>query len=270
MKNKIKSEIKRVNEKIIGIVGGVGPEASNKFCEFLIKYKNSKSDQDHLVFLHYCNPKIPDRTEFILGKGDDPRPEIIKTCKVLQDAGSSFLVIPCNTAHVFLKDIQNYIDIPIIDMTKVLVKKILEDYPYIRKVGILATTGSIKSGLYQEYFNSVGIETVLLSDKDQEKLVMDAVYGDKGIKSGNKIISKKKLTIAANKLMEQGVDSLILGCTEIPLVLKQKNFLIKLLDPMEIVAKEVINYLEEEKSEMVTTTYSFNLINLNSYISDVI
>ena len=184
MKNKIKSEIKRVNEKIIGIVGGVGPEASNKFCEFLIKYKNSKSDQDHLVFLHYCNPKIPDRTEFILGKGDDPRPEIIKTCKVLQDAGSSFLVIPCNTAHVFLKDIQNYIDIPIIDMTKVLVKKILEDYPYIRKVGILATTGSIKSGLYQEYFNSVGIETVLLSDKDQEKLVMDAVYGDKGIKSG--------------------------------------------------------------------------------------
>lgn len=254
-----------LKDKIIGVVGGVGPEASNKFCEFLIKNKQSKSDQEHLTFLHYCNPKIPDRTDFIIGIGEDPRPELIKTCKTLQEAGASFIVIPCNTAHVFLKDIQDFIDIPIIDMTKVLVKKVLENKE-IKKVGVLATNGGIKTELYQSYFESVGIETILPSEEEQENLVMKSIYGKKGIKAGNKKDSKKNLTIIANKLIEKGADALILGCTEIPLVLKQKDFNVKLFDPMEIVANEVIKYLEEEKTEMVTITYSLKIESLPSLV----
>ena len=242
--------------KVVGVVGGVGPEASNKFCEFLIKYKKAKTDQDNLTFLHYCNPKIPDRTAFILGHGEDPTSEIVKTCNSLKNAGSDFLIIPCNTAHHFLPDVQKQVDIPIVDMTKLLVKRILEEYPPITKVGVIATTGSIHAGIYQDYLTSVGIEAIIPSEEDQENLVMRAIYGNDGIKAGKKILPKKKLTEVANKLIEQGAEAIILGCTEVPLVLKQKDFAVKLFDPMEISAKEIIRYVEEkEKANVVTVKY---------------
>src|SRR3989344_7239312 len=208
----MKKEIDSGNGKkiLVGIVGGVGPEASNKFCEFLIKYKKSKTDQENLTFLHYCNPKIPDRTDFIMGKGPNPTEELIKSCNLLKEAGADFLVIPCNTAHYFLPEVQRNTDIPILDMTKLLVKKIVDKYPKIKKVGILATTGSINTRIYQEYFNKVDVEVILPSLEDQENLVMKAIYGNTGIKAGKKLIPKKKLLIVANKLIEEGAEAIVL------------------------------------------------------------
>jgi aspartate racemase len=243
--------------KIIGVVGGVGPEASNKFCEFLIKYKKAERDQNHLTFIHYCNPKIPDRTEYILGIGEDPSPEIIKTCNDLKKAGADILIIPCNTAHYFLKDVQKSVDLPIIDMTKVLVKKVLEENPPLKRIGILATTGSIKTQIYQKYFELVGVESILPSEEDQKLLVMDSIYGKNGIKAGKKVLPKRNLMKITNKLIEKGAEAIVLGCTEIPLVLKQNEFDVKLFDPMEIVAKEIINNVEKE-NEMITIKYSLN------------
>lgn len=244
------------NKPLIGVVGGVGPEASNKFCEFLIKHKKATNDQDNIIFLHYCNPKIPDRTEAILNRGEDPTNEILKTCKTLQDSGANLIAVPCNTAHHFLPEVQKNIDAPIIDMTKVLVKQILSEYPPITKVGILATTGSIKSEIYQNYFKKVGVKSIIPSEKDQENLVMRSIYGKSGIKAGRKTLPKKLLTKAANKLIESGAEAIVLGCTEIPLVLKQKNFGIKLYDPMEITAKEIIKYVEKnEKKNVVTVKF---------------
>lgn len=243
-------------QKIVGVVGGVGPEASNKFCEFLIKHKSALRDQDNLKFIHYCNPQIPDRTEAILGNGEDPTSEIVKTCRTLQDAGADFLVIPCNTAHFFLSRVQQEIGKPIVDMTKILVKQILSEYPPIRKVGILATTGSIKSEIYQNYFREVGIKSIIPSEFDQENLVMEAIYGKNGIKAGKKKLAKRLLSRAANKLIESGAEAIVLGCTEIPLVLRQKNFETKLYDPMEISAKEIIRYVEmSEEKNFVTVQF---------------
>lgn len=243
--------------KRIGIVGGVGPEASNKFCELLIKNKKGKTDQEHIPFIHFCNPQIPDRTKFIVGQGENPTPEIVKTCNLLEKAGADFLVIPCNTAHYFLPQIQEQVSLPIVDMTKVLVKTVMRENPFIKKIGILATTGSVKTELYQNYFKTVEVKTILPNERDQECLIMDAIYGDKGIKAGNKIASKKKLMIIAKKLIDQGAEALVLGCTEIPLVLKQKDLDIKLYDPMDIASKEIITYVEGEsaKEEVVTVRY---------------
>jgi aspartate racemase len=251
--------------KKIGIVGGVGPEASNAFCEMLIKNKSVKNDQDHIPFIHFSNPQIPDRTDYIIGKGENPTQEIINTCQVLENAGADFLVIPCNTAHYFLREIQENITIPIVDMTKVLVKKIAKEEPPIKKIGILATTGSIKAQIYQNYFKKVGVETILPSEKDQEEIVMDAIYGQKGIKAGNKTSSKIKLMIAAQDLINRGAEALVLGCTEIPLVLEQKDFDVKLYDPMDIASKEIIKYVEKEieKEEVVTVKYVLEEIAIN-------
>lgn len=241
---------------MVGVVGGVGPEASNKFCELLIKNTPAKRDQDNIPFLHFCNPQIPDRTDFIVGQGESPVDELIRTSRLLEAAGADFLVIPCNTAHYFLSQVQESVSIPIIDMTKVLVKSVLSGYPPIKRIGLLATTGSIKAKLYQNYFKSVGVEVVLLSEEDQEKLVMGAIYGDIGIKAGKKILPKKKLKRAAEKLIDAGAEAIVLGCTEIPLVLKQKDFDVKLYDPMDLTAKEIVKYVcEDSKKDIVSIRF---------------
>lgn len=245
------------NQNLVGVVGGVGPEASNKFCEYLIKNKRASSDQENISFLHYCNPMIPDRTDFLIGRGPDPTPKLIETCQSLEDAGAGFLVIPCNTAHYFLNEVQSEVSIPIVDMTKVLVKDVLSEVPPIEKIGILATTGSVKTGIYQQYFRNVGVKSIVPSEEDQENLVMEAVYGKSGIKAGKKTYPKRLLTRAARKLIDSGAEAIIMGCTEIPLVLKQKDFGVKLFDPMELTAKEIIDYLEEEnQQEVVTVSYA--------------
>ncbi|MCD4771582.1 amino acid racemase [archaeon] len=229
--------------KIVGIVGGVGPEASNKFCELLIKNTPARKDQDNIPFLHFCNPQIPDRTDYIVGVGEDPVGELIETSRALENAGADFLVIPCNTAHYFLSQVQEEVSVPIVDMTKVLVKSVLSKCPPIRKIGLLATTGSIRGEIYQDYFSSVGVEVVLLDDEDQEKLVMDAIYGENGVKAGKKNFPRKKLKEAVDKLVDMGAEAIVLGCTEIPLVLNQKDFDVKLYDPMDLTAKEIVNYV---------------------------
>lgn len=240
----------------VGIVGGTGPEASNKFCELLIKYKKKKKDQDNIPFIHFCNPQIPDRTDFIMGEGPDPTPEFIKTCLELEKAGADFLVIPCNTAHHFLPEIQEKVGIPIIDMTKLTIKEISTNAPSLRKIGLLATTGTLKSKLFEKYLNTIGVETITPNEFEQEELVTEAIYGTKGIKAGKKLHAKRLLYLATQKLIERGAQAIIMGCTEIPLVLKQKFFSVKLYDPMRIAAKEIIKYTEsEEKSEVITVKY---------------
>ena len=250
-------EINKKNEMgMVGVVGGVGPEASNKFCELLIKNTSAKRDQDNIPFLHFCNPQIPDRTDFIVGEGESPVDGLINTSRALEAAGADFLVIPCNTAHYFLSEVQESVSIPIIDMTKILVKSVLSRHPPIKKIGLLATTGSIRGEIYQKYFKSVGVEVILLSDKDQEELVMGSIYGDVGIKAGKKNLPKKKLKRAAEKLIEMGAEGVVLGCTEIPLVLKQKDFDVRLYDPMDLTAKEIVKYIcEDSRKEIVSIRF---------------
>jgi len=239
--------------KRVGIIGGVGPEASNKFCEMLIKHTPAKSDQENIPFIHFCNPQIPDRTEFIVGNGENPLGALIETSQILENAGADFLVIPCNTAHYFLRQVQDSVSIPIVDMTKVLVKSVLSEHPPIIKIGILATTGSIRAGIYQDYFRSVGVESVLLDDFDQKKLVMDAIYGDKGVKAGKKIRPRRLLGRAADKLISMGAEAIVMGCTEIPLVLQQKEFGVRLYDPMELTSKEVVGYIKEDSQKDIVS-----------------
>ena len=239
--------MKTNNYKLFGVVGGVGPEASNKFCELLVKYKSAKNDQDNIPFIHFCNPQIPDRTESILGRGENPVDEIVKTCKTLENVGAEFLVIPCNTAHYFYSDIQERVTVPIVNMIGLLVKKIKSDNPGIRRVGVLATTGSIKSGIFEDTLGSLGIETVIPYESEQKEIVMEAIYGKNGIKAGKKHEAKKLLTLMAKRLVERGAEAVILGCTEVPLVLDQKDFATKLYDPMDISAHAIIKFVESGK-----------------------
>lgn len=226
----------------VGVLGGLGPEASNKFCEYLIRCKSAEKDQDNINFIHYCNSKIPSRLDYISGNSSiSPIPEMVKTCRVLESMGADCVVVPCNTVHYLLPEVQRHVSIPIIDMIQLLVKQIKIENPRMKKIGILGTTLTIDLKLYEKYFDLVGIEVVKLERTDQENLVMDSIYQ---IKAGKKIKPRKLLIEAGNMMIVNGAEALVLGCTEIPLVLNKSHFEISVYDPMNNCANELVRYSE--------------------------
>jgi aspartate racemase len=228
--------------EIAGIIGGIGPEATSYFTSLLIKYRlpHAAKDQDHIPYLLFNNPQIPDRSEYILKKSENsPLPEIIRTGNALKNAGATFLVIPCNTAHAFAQIVQEEVGLPIINIVDETAVYIHRKYGNNATVGVLATTGTIHAQLYQQsmYKESPTI-TVLSPDKKEQTQVMNAIYDIKS-NSVNEKNTKALYTVASN-LVARGAATIILGCTEIPLALRGKHPKFFRIDPMEILAQKVI------------------------------
>ncbi|OPJ55157.1 cysteate racemase [Alkalithermobacter paradoxus] len=228
-----------MNDKVIGIIGGMGPEATANLYMKIIKATKTKADQDHFRVIIDSNPKIPDRTQAILYNGKSPVDDIVKTAKNLELIGVDVGCIPCMTSHYFIESIQESVSYPIINAFEEVNKYILANYPRVNTVGVLATSGTVKTGLFEKYLDNINI--IYPDNKDQEEKVMQAIYGEYGIKSGN--LGEKPLMLlkeAATKLVQNGAELLISGCTEIGLVLKQEHLDIPIIDPMEIIAQTLV------------------------------
>ena len=226
--------------KKIGILGGLGPEATVDLYTKIISETPAKIDQEHIETIIISNPKIPDRTQAILNKGESPLPLMISTAKTLEAIGVSTILIPCNTAHYFLEDIQKEISVPITNMIKETVLSIKEKYPQVKKIGLLATTGTIKAKIYQKELEKEGFNIIIPEQDVQENFVMEAIYGTKGIKSGFKKEPRTLLKYAALNLTKKGSEIIIKGCTEIAIVLNNKNCDQVLIDPARIIAKKAV------------------------------
>jgi aspartate racemase len=224
-------------EKIIGILGGMGPEATVDLFYKIIKATDAKKDQEHLRIIIDNNPKIPDRTAAILGKGETPLPLLQRTAQNLEKAGANFIVIPCNTAHYFIPAIENSIQIPVLNMIEETLKDIKEKSPYIKKIGLLATMGICKTGLYDQYFKKYNIAGISPGGKSIAK-IMEAIYAVKADKLSRNI--KESMLKIAGDLINNGAEAIIAGCTEIPLILKQKDIPVPLIDPTNILAKAAV------------------------------
>lgn len=230
-----------MSPRVIGILGGMGPEATADLFYKIIKATPAKRDQDHPKVLIYSNPQIPDRTTAILGGGDDLLPPLIESARVLHQAGAEFLAIPCITVHHFYNEIQKAVSIPILHMIKETAIYVKNKHPDLKRIGLLATTGTIKAGLFQKEFEPLGIKTILPSSEIQEALVMEAIYGKGGIKGGVTDRRPRELILkAAQHLIDLEVGAIIEGCTEIPLVLRDGDLPVPLIDPTWILAKAVV------------------------------
>jgi len=142
-------------EKIIGILGGMGPEATIDLFYKIIKFTPAEKDQEHLRIIIDNNPKIPDRTNAILGTGKDPLPELITTAKNLEKAGADFIIMPCNTAHYFISKIQKNISIPILNMIQETANDVKRVFPDFKKVCLFASKGTYKTKLYNTFFDKL-------------------------------------------------------------------------------------------------------------------
>ncbi len=221
-------------EKIIGILGGMGPEATIDLFYKIIKFTPAEKDQDHLRIIIDNNPKIPDRTAAILGKGEDPLPALQETAQNLEKAGADFIVIPCNTAHYFLSSIQESVNIPVLNMIEETAKETKKRIPQIKKVGLLASIGVYKSEIYHQHFKKFNIEVISPQEKDKEE-IMKVIYTIKAGDLSKRV--KKNILKITQKLIDKGAEAIIAGCTEIPLILKEGDVSVPLIDPTQILAR---------------------------------
>ena len=226
-----------MREKVIGILGGMGPESTADFFLKVIRATHVPKDQDHLRIIIDNNPKVPDRTLALLGKGESPLAEMRKTVQNLERAGAELIAIPCNTAYHYYDELQKSTNIPIINMISETAKHIRGAFPNIRKIGLMATTGTMKAEIYHKEIK--GIEIIAPDEGLQEK-VMNAIYGEQGIKAGYREEPHNYVLEVASALIKQGAEAIIMGCTEISLVLGQGDLPVPLVDPLQILAEAVV------------------------------
>ncbi|MFG2025723.1 aspartate/glutamate racemase family protein [Streptomyces sp. NPDC048825] len=224
--------------EIIGILGGMGPAATADFYAKLVATTPGFSDQDHLRTVIWSDPTIPDRTEALLGDGPDPTPWLLDGSRVLREAGATVIAIPCNTAHAFVPRIADHVGLPIVHMIGEVARHLTTVSPPIHTAGLLASSGTVRAGLYQEWLDRFGIRLVLPDAATQDREVMTAIHAVKsGARDG---ATTALLTRAAQRLTEQGAQAVIAGCTEIPLGLSADAVDVPLIDPALVLAQALV------------------------------
>ena len=229
-----------MTEKTIGILGGMGPEATLELFGKIIANTPAARDQDHLRVVIDSNPKVPDRTAAILHGGPSPVPAMIAGIRALERAGADFVVIPCVSAHYFFDELQRETGLPILSMFDVAAEHIRQHHPHIRTVGMLATTGTLQGDRFREKLELAGIETLTPAKADQER-VMAAIYEIKGAPGGRgRDAIGAEIRDIADRLIQRGAQGVVAGCTEIPLVLKPGDLSVPVFDTLLLLARAAI------------------------------
>lgn len=230
--------------KTLGIIGGMGPEATVDLFARIVAATPARTDQEHLHILIDNDPSIPDRTAAIRGAGPSPLPQLIAAGERLVEAGAEFLAMPCNTAHHWYEPLCEAIPVPILHMLKLTAAEARARWPRARVYGLLATTGTLESRLYQQAFAAEGLEILAPAPDEQESLVMGAIYGPEGVKGGDcGPTPRGKADLAIQSLLERGAEVIILGCTELPLLYPNgAGGPAPLLNPTQTLAQACVDY----------------------------
>ena len=233
-----------IQEKTIGILGGMGPYATLTFFKKLIDMTPAKKDWEHLRIIIDCNPKIPSRVLYLLYEKESPVPMMIETCKNLEKAGADFIVIPCNTAHHFREEIQEHIGIPILNMIQEVNKTIIHTMPSIKKIGLLATEATSRGPLYRESLKREGIDVIAPPPNSHEEKRVRRIIEDVKLNKINKT-TKKEIISLCNWLKAKGAEAVILGCTEIPAAISPSELNIPAFDSIHIYAQATVQKARE-------------------------
>ena len=227
-------------KKTIGILGGMGPEATAYFFDLIIKHTRAEKDQEHIPVVIYSNPEVPERTCSIVGDGPSPVPSLMEGVKSLLAAGADFIIMPCVTAHYFIPEVKAQIDFPFLSLLEESLTWAQERIPGVKKVGLVASSGTVRSGLFHKPFADAGIE-VIEPEEEEQKIVMEAIFEKEGIKAGFTSGTPKDMIVnASRELIARGAEAIIAGCTEVPLVLKDRDISVPLIEPMRIMAERSI------------------------------
>ncbi len=222
-------------DKTLGVIGGLGPIATAHFMELVINMTDAKIDQQHVPMIVYNMPYIPDRTAYILDNTkDDPLPEMLRIGMQLHRQGADCIAIPCVTAHYFFDRLEAGIPAPLINGVEETVRHLKENG--IQKVGIMATSGTARSGIFHRELTAQGMDPIAPDEKAQED-VMHLIF--QNIKAGKLAEMDRFYTVAAS-LRRQGAQAIILGCTELSLIKRDYPVGAGFIDAMEVLAQQSV------------------------------
>lgn len=224
-------------KKKLGVIGGMGSEATSYYFEELIAHTRASADQDHIDTVILNHASLPDRTEAILtGEKKALTRQLIEDAQTLEQIGVKNIAIPCNTAHYFYESIQKELSIPIIHMVKESVQYALDHFEHVERIGIMGTTGTIQSKIYHKECEKNGIEAVVPSTERQED-VMSLIYDEIKIGLPGDV---EKFERVYQDLIDAGSDVILLACTELSVFYKENKNYENCLDAMDVLVEESI------------------------------
>lgn len=237
--------------RILGVIGGLGPLAASHFMELVSKFTDAATDQEHLHMIVYSFPSIPDPTDFIMGYYlKSPLHRLLYVANALSRQNVDLIAIPSITAHYFYDSLSERISLPIIHAVEETARHLEENG--VKRVGIMASEGTITSGIYQKALKNHGIETVIPSRIRQED-VNYLIY--QNIKSGQQADMTRFYAIA-DELRKERVQVIILGCTELSLIKRDHPIGPGFLDSMEVLAQQAVlrsgKALKPDKRYLIT------------------
>lgn len=221
----------------LGVIGGMGPMATQLFYKNVIEMTDAKADQEHIDMIILSHASVPDRTTAIKsGDTDKVFNVLLNDAKMLEENNVSAIAIPCNTSHYFWDRLQCEINVPIINMVRETVMSIKEKNPKITKIGVLATDGTVYSGIYNKECERLGIECVT-PDESIQKVVMDIIYNQ--IKKGEigSMADFEKIDIFLKK---SGCEAAILACTELSCFKSNHELTDYYVDAMQVLCEKSI------------------------------
>ncbi len=225
---------------LLGIIGGMGTAASARMVERLMALAPAARDDEHLEFILHNNSRVPDRTAAIEGRGPSPLPQLQRSLDLLAAAGAGVVAVPCMSSHWFLAQLVTPPEVNLLDGIRETAAWCRREHPRVATVGLLATTGAVASGVYQDACAEQGL-AVLLPEADEQAAVMEAIYGDRGIKAGFTTgPARDPLLAVAARLVARGAEAVIAGCTEVPLVMGPDDVPVPLLDTIDILCLAAI------------------------------
>lgn len=226
-------------EKTVGIMGGMGPEATVDLFRKILAATPAKTDQEHLHIIIDCNSKIPSRPAALLEGGPDPTPLLQSTARTLERAGADVLVVACNTAHLFFDRIVEVVRVPVLHIVDEAINEARRRYPELHSVGVLAGRGAIRLRLYQDRLEAKGIKAIVPSNEDQE-IVVSTIYSVKAGDKGSAV--RAQIREVAERLARVGAQVVFTGCTELPLVLEDGEVDVPVLDPTQALAEAAVRF----------------------------
>lgn len=219
------------------MLGGMGPDATVDFMAKVIALTPAARDQDHVRMLVDHNPRVPDRQAAILAGGENPGPVLAAMAARLEAGGADFLVIPCNTAHVFQDDILAATRIPLVSIIDASVEATETEAPDASAIGLLATSGCLQAGIYQQALEAAGRTSILPTASELDDL-MALIQSIKAGRTGARVATA--MGELAKALIVRGAQAIIAGCTEIPLVLAGAALDMPLISSTDVLAARTV------------------------------
>ncbi|HEX9508916.1 MAG TPA: amino acid racemase [Puia sp.] len=231
------------HKKKLGIVGGMGSRAGAFFLQKIIDFSPADTDQDFLDIIFHNNSSIPDRTKAIVYNEPSPLPDILKSVELFNRNEVEVIALACVTSYFYYNQIAAHTTARVLNPLHLIADCIREEYGQVRRVGLLATTGTINCGLFHQELKKCNVEVVTLKPPYQEEVFMRAVYMKNGFKSSTICqLARDLMNESINKLKVLDVDLVIGGCTEVSIGVDPRTVTIPYIDVVDFLAHKTVDY----------------------------